>query len=216
MLRINLGCGQTPTRGWRNIDNSLSLRLAQHSFAAQVLRRLGLLDQSQLEFIQYARNNAIEYGDAAKGLSVTSGSVDVLYSSHMLEHLDRTEARVFLEEAWRLLRPGGIIRIAVPDIKMMADQYLRSGDAEAFMKSTNLCSSRPRSLAQRLRALLLGPRHHLWMYDGDSLAAALREYGFLNAKAVPAGHTRIAAHEPLDLCERSSESVYVEAEKPPD
>ena len=35
----------------------------------------------------------------------------------MLEHLDSDEADMFLKEAFRLLRRGGLIRIAVPDIR---------------------------------------------------------------------------------------------------
>jgi hypothetical protein len=52
------------------------------------------------------------------------------------------------------------------------------------------------------------------MYDGDSLSMLLQAHGFIKAEAMPAGQTKIIAHEPLDLKERASESIYVEAEKP--
>jgi len=213
-LRINIGCGQTPTRGWRNFDNSLSLRLSKVPALPNILRKLGLLEGSQYQFIQFARENNVEYGDATKGLAIQDASVDVVYSSHMLEHLDRNEAVRFLKEAFRLLRPGGIIRIAVPDIKKHVARYNETGDADALIEATHLCAPRPRSLAQRLRLLFVGTRHHQWMYDGASLSSLLQRHGFMRAEEMPGGQTRIDDYQPLDLQERASESVYVEAEKP--
>lgn len=213
LVRVNIGCGQTPTRGWRNFDNSFSLRLSKIPLLPDLLHQLGFLESSQYRFIRFARENDIEYGDATKRLPIESRSVDVLYSSHMLEHLDRNEADRFLKEVFRVLRPGGIIRIVVPDIKKQVAQYNETADADAFIEATNLCVRRPRSLAQRLRLLLVGTRHHQWMYDGNSLSNLLEKHGFLKAEVLPAGQTRIHDHEPLDLRERFSESVYVEAKK---
>ena len=59
-------------------------------------------------------------------------TVDVIYSSHMLEHLTRSEARRFLLESKRVLRPGGRIRIVVPDLRGFAEAYIARGDADAF------------------------------------------------------------------------------------
>lgn len=213
-LRINLGCGQTPTRGWRNFDNSLSLRLSLVPLLPDFLLKLKFLESSQYQFILFARENDVEYGDATKGLPIQDKSVDVLYSSHMLEHLDRNEADMFLKEAFRVLRPSGIIRIAVPDIKKQVQRYNESDDADAFIEATHLCAPRPRSLAQRLRLLLVGTRNHQWMYDGNSLSRLLQKHGFVKTEVMPSGQTKIRGHEPLDLQERASESVYVEAEKP--
>jgi predicted SAM-dependent methyltransferase len=212
-MRINIGCGQTPTKGWRNYDNSLSLRLARIPILPSILCKLNIIENSQYQFIRFARANQIEYVDGRKRLPIPDASVEVLYSSHMLEHLDRNEAARFLKEAVRVLRPGGIIRIAVPDLKKLVVQYCESGDADTFIEATYLCVSRPRSFAQRLRLLLVGARHHQWMYDGNSLCRLLMAHGFLRAEVLPAGQTKIHLHEPLDLWERASESIYVEAEK---
>lgn len=214
MVRINVGCGQAPTEGWRNFDNSLSLRLAGIPFLPELLRSAGALDDAQYEFIQFARSNRIEYGDVTKGLPLASGSVEVLYSSHMLEHLGQEEASTFLKEARRVLCRGGIIRLAVPDIRRRVDQYVDSGDADAFIAGTLLSQPRPRTVAQRLRLLLVGTRHHHWMYDGASLCGLLEAHGFGKAVVVQAGDTTIQSPEPLDLREALSESVYVEAENP--
>ena len=62
--------------------------------------------------------------------------------------------------------------------------------------------------------MLIGPRHHLWMYDGESLARLLREAGFADVAVEPPGVTRIVDPGGLDLKEREAESVYVEAARP--
>jgi hypothetical protein len=52
------------------------------------------------------------------------------------------------------------------------------------------------------------------MYDGPSLCRLLLAHGFVKVDVMQAGTTRIPSPEPLDLSERLSESVYVEAETP--
>lgn len=53
-------------------------------------------------------------------------SFDAVYHSHLLEHLRPNEALSFLRECRRVLRPGGIIRIAVPDLETIAQLYLET------------------------------------------------------------------------------------------
>lgn len=214
MKRINIGCGQTPTPGWENVDNSFSIRLARIPYLAEILRGLACIDERQLEFIRFARKKDMSYGDAVKGLSLPSESYDVVYSSHVLEHLDPNSATRFLREAFRLLCPGGIIRIAVPDINIQVQQYLAAQDADAFIQGTLLTVEAPQTFIQKVRLLLVGHRHHQWMYDGASLSRLLQRVGYSEVEIMPVGTTKITEYEPLDLWERSSESVYVEAIKP--
>lgn len=214
MVRINIGCGQTNTKGWRNFDNSFSLKLAKFPLLVNLLMKLKLLNRAQYSFVQFAVNNSIEFGNAAKRLPLQDKSVDVIYNSHMLEHLDQEEANKFLKETRRLLRPGGIIRIVVPDISRQVENYIKTGDANAFIETTLLCKPRPKSFAQKMKYLIIGTRHHQWMYDGNSLCNLLDRHGFVDAKVMFAGETYIENHEPLNLQERESESVYVEARQP--
>ncbi len=213
-MKVNVGCGQSPTKGWRNFDNSASLRLARIPLLESVLSKIGFLDPAQREFIRFARQHHIDYGDATRGLPIADESVEALYSSHMLEHLDRDEVILFLQEVRRLLRPGGVLRLALPDLKKLVNQYSQDGDADAFIEGTLLAQSRPKRLSQRLRALMVGPRNHLWMYDGPSICRLLLAEGFLDPTVLQAGETTIADPQGLDLNERLSESVYVEAVKP--
>ena len=63
--------------------------------------------------------------DLSKGIPLENDSVDFVYSSHMLEHLPKIEAEKLLREAYRVLKKGGIIRIAVPDLEAIAREYLK-------------------------------------------------------------------------------------------
>jgi len=214
MARLNIGCGRTPTPGWRNFDNSPSLRLARLGGLPDLLGRLRLLGNAQREFIAFARDHAIEYGDATRGLPLPAGSCDAIYSSHMLEHLDREGADAFLREALRLLRPGGVLRLAVPDLRKPIEEYMERGDVDHFLAQAYVCVPRPRTVTDRLKMALVGPRHHQWMYDGPSLVALLTRHGFADPAVTPAGETRIPDPGALDLAEREDESVYVEATRP--
>lgn len=51
---------------------------------------------------------------------------DACYCSHMLEHLSRGEAQLLLCEIHRVLKPGGIIRLVVPDLEGIARAYLKT------------------------------------------------------------------------------------------
>jgi predicted SAM-dependent methyltransferase len=62
--------------------------------------------------------------DVCQGLPFDSEQVDACYASHVLEHLTRPQARALLVESFRVLRPGGIIRLAVPDLEAIAREYL--------------------------------------------------------------------------------------------
>lgn len=213
VLRLNIGCGPTPTPGWMNYDNSWSVRLARRPVLLRVLARTGCLDDSQKHLCDVAHTEGIRVGNARK-VEHSDGSVDVVYSSHMLEHLDRTTAREFLTEAYRVLKPAGILRLAVPDLAQLVRRYNEDGDADALIESTLLSVEQPRTLAGKVRYLLLGSRHHAWMYDAKSLVALVEHAGFESVQPLPPGATTMQDPGNLDLFERADESIYVEARKP--
>lgn len=213
-MRVNIGCGKTPCKGWRNFDNSISVKLSRILFFDVLLYKLKIIDGNQYTFIKTCRENNIEYGNVAKKIPLANNSVEVLYSSHMMEHLDRDSANHFLSEARRVLRPNGIIRLALPDLKKLVEEYIQSEDADKFLTSTHLCHPAPKSWIHKFKFLLTGIRYHQWMYDGQSLRKLLESHGFIKILVIPAGETRIPNPGLLDLKERSSESFYIEAECP--
>ena len=214
-IRINIGCGMTPTEGWVNLDNSPSLRLAKFPFVAEVLHRLRLLDNNQFEYAGYCRSNRIKFADGTRRIPVVDGGADVVYASHVIDLLDRVEIKLFLAEARRALRPGGTLRIVVLDLGKLLAEYRRNEDADRFMSNLMVCAPRARTFAQRLRLLAVGDRMHKWAYDGKSLAKLLVECGFEDPVALAQGETRIPDPGPLNLRERAEHHpLYMEARRP--
>ena len=209
--RINFGCGQTPTRGWKNYDNSWSVRLARMPIFLSIVSKLGLISKPQQNFISMVKEANIRWADATKCIPEKNGTIDVIYSSHMLEHLERDDALQFLKEARRILKSGGFIRIAVPDMKYCVENYLKDGDIDSFIENTRLTRKRPRTLIEKLKYLIVGDRNHQWMYDGNSLCKLLLAAGFNEPRVMEPGCTIIPESGEINLEERVPESVFVEA-----
>jgi SAM-dependent methyltransferase len=213
-IRVNVGCGLSPTPGWLNFDNSFSVRVSRWPVVSSALRGMGLLPAKSAELAEMGRAGSVRFANAAVRIPCAAGSVAVVYSSHMIEHLDRSEARAFLAEVKRVLRPGGVVRIAAPDLSRLVSDYVATGDADGFVAGIHMGLDRPAGLRGWAKWAVVGPRHHLWMYDGGSLSRLIRETGFADVAVLPAGATRIVEPGQLDLRERAAESVYVEAVRP--
>ena len=210
-MRVNIGCGASPTPGWINYDASPSVTLATHPILTFLFDKCGLLEADHKKYIDFARTAGIRSANA-RALPLRAESVDVVYSSHMLEHLDRDEATRFLREAYRVLRHQGVIRLVVPDLQLQVETYLRERDADAFLGWLQLAHPVPRTLKARLRALFGGDHsHHRWMYDAESLTRLLLVSGFRNPTIQPPGSTIIKNPEPLNLREREQWSLFIEA-----
>lgn len=64
--------------------------------------------------------------DLRRGVPYPDESFDVVYHSHVLEHFPRKDGEAFLIECRRVLKPGGILRVAVPDLEQIAREYLKA------------------------------------------------------------------------------------------
>jgi hypothetical protein len=69
--------------------------------------------------------------DLTKGVPFSDARFDVVYCSHMLEHFEPEAGENFLRECLRVLKPGGVIRIVVPDLEQIVRAYLEKLDAAA-------------------------------------------------------------------------------------
>jgi predicted SAM-dependent methyltransferase len=75
--------------------------------------------------------------DLRTRLPLSDRSCAVVYHSHVLEHFPRTFAPLFLQECYRVLVPGGLLRVVVPDLETIVRLYLKNlegalaGDAQA-------------------------------------------------------------------------------------
>ena len=69
-------------------------------------------------------NPYVQAHDCRQGIPFSDNSFEVVYHSHLLEHFPEHEALPLLRECHRILQPGGIIRVAVPDLEAIARLYL--------------------------------------------------------------------------------------------
>lgn len=60
------------------------------------------------------------------GIPFPDDTFDVVYHSHLLEHLQKHKALIFSRECYRVLKPGGIIRVVVPDLERIVRTYLQA------------------------------------------------------------------------------------------
>jgi len=67
--------------------------------------------------------------DLRRPLPFAAGAFTAVYASHVLEHLPPAGARALLGEIRRVLAPGGVVRLVVPDLESIARAYLASLDA---------------------------------------------------------------------------------------
>jgi predicted SAM-dependent methyltransferase len=67
--------------------------------------------------------------DMRRGLPFGDGEFAAVYHSHTLEHFRKADAPAFLVECRRVLEPGGVIRVVVPDLERIARTYIRALDA---------------------------------------------------------------------------------------
>jgi predicted SAM-dependent methyltransferase len=153
-----------------------------------------------------ARKHDVRHGSATR-IPLPDASADVIYSSHMLEHLSRKDAKTFLGECRRVLAPDGILRVAVPDLDLIVSEYVVGRNAERLIQRLLLADER-RGIQRAVRFA-----GHRWMYDGESLCRAITAAGFKDAVAIAAGSTMISDPGHLNLGEREEESVYVEARR---
>jgi SAM-dependent methyltransferase len=86
-------------------------------------------DWINIDFQSFSPN--VKQYDLKQGIPFADDSVDAVYHSHVLEHFPTPEAVRFLAECRRVLKPGGIVRVVVPDLESIAKAYLQALDKAA-------------------------------------------------------------------------------------
>lgn len=205
--RINVGCGLNAPEGWLNVDRSPNLVLDRVRPVKVLLRRLGVLSEAHMA--AWPRN--IVRLDVRKGLPYPDGSFEGVYSSHMLEHLYFDQAQAVLREFRRVLRPGGIVRLALPDATRLARDLLEAvDDPEAGLSFNDGLAAHPLEApgrAHRLLAPFVGNVHR-WQPVPALVIHMLTDAGFVGART--RGYLE---GDLLDLVavESRADSLFVEA-----
>lgn len=238
---LNLGCGSKVSADCINIDWAIHLRIAR-SRSLYILAS-PFLSEARRKYILGLGDNVLLH-NLKKGIPFNDNSVDVIYHSHMLEHIDREDVEGFQREVMRVLKPGGIQRVCVPDLGFLVARYSQSlkssredvvqqashdtfvGDilTQCVRKEAAGTSSQP-PLRRWIENLLLGGARrrgetHQWMYDDVNLAALLRECGFTDVTREGFNRSNIDGWVSLGLevkengQEYKPDSLYMEAVKP--
>ena len=122
------------------------------------------VDAQPYPHVHYVRNDITDLSMFA------DGSVDLVYMCHVLEHVHRKEMFDVLAEFRRVLKPGGVLRISVPDFDLLVEMYDSTGcDPDGIM------------------APLLGSHAneydiHYWIFTERSLTAILLKAGFSSVR----------------------------------
>ena len=145
----------------------------------------------------------------AERLPFPDSTCSAIFSEHVIEHLSKDDAVRLLSECYRVLRPGGVLRISTPD----AETYLRSyaGDGE-FLRHASFPEPIETPL-DRINQMMREYGQHLWVYDAESLMLLLRKTGFSSAIKQRYGVSTHPRMQGIDSAEREFESLYVEAIK---
>jgi SAM-dependent methyltransferase len=116
---LNLACGDQAHPEWTNVEFWPHCVRYRAPVLGRLFRRLDA-NRTHLD----GRGVPVRFADLRGGIPYASESFDAAYHSNFLEHLDRNDAEAFLRECRRVVRPGGIVRVVVPDLAVQARAYL--------------------------------------------------------------------------------------------
>jgi predicted SAM-dependent methyltransferase len=193
-----------------------------------MLSRLRLLPPDKLAI---PWSSSIVIHDIRRPLPFPDNSASAVYASHVLEHLYFEEGRQLMVESFRVLAAGGVLRIVVPDLRMIVEEYLGNGASKGQTSGSE--SLRPADqMNQRLLMRWPTPssshllyriynswqdfHSHKWMYDADSLGALFKATGFVQVEQKGCHDSRIAGIREVEDQSRilDGAGVCVEGVKP--
>jgi predicted SAM-dependent methyltransferase len=159
--------------------------------------------------------------DCRKSLPFSDGSVRGIFCEHFLEHLDYTEeAPAFLQECLRVLEPGGVIRVVVPDVEAYLLAYCQPGWS-AFQQLGRVGEKREDSFfegnvyetkMELVDQVCRQGYQHKFSYDYSTVEFLLNRFGYAEINRQTFASSRMPELA-IDQEWRASESLYVEAVK---
>jgi predicted SAM-dependent methyltransferase len=196
-LRTNLRLILTDLLRWREQKKSASL-------SHPVRLHLGSGLERKTGWINV---DIFAYGDISLNLTrplpVLSASVEAIFHEHLLEHLTIRQGLALLSECCRILQPGGVLRIGVPDTAGYIHSYVRGGEGLIDM----FRPGRPTPLIAMQEVFYW--YGHRTMYDFETLAMICRAAGFTKEIEQRAfGDSRLQPAPDTDS--RRGETLYVE------
>lgn len=77
-----------------------------------------------LNFDFVSHSTFVKQTNLTDGIPIADKTIDFVYHSHILEHFTKIQGAYFLEECYRVLKDGGILRVVIPDLEQIAINYL--------------------------------------------------------------------------------------------
>lgn len=202
-MKLNLGCGGSTPGGWVNVDFGPGAKLS----------KIPVLRHASRFIFNHDWDRSIFIHDLRKPLPWEDNTVSYIYSSHTLEHLTKIDGERLVLETFRVLEPGGIVRIVVPDLCHAVSRY-KSGAVGAadFLTLLGAVDTQPRSLPKRVFSMMAGSGHRC-MYDVQALANLLEQVGFTVKTMLPfiSGIPDIGN---IERKQRTNDAAIVEGIKP--
>lgn len=203
MRKLNLGSGPNSVKGWINYDWGLLPFLGKFGLTT-ILIKFGLLDKSY-----DWKWPEIKFVDLRGELPDGDNSVDYIYCSNVLEHFEKYESTAILKECWKVLKKGGMIRVVLPDLNKLIENYTTADNFNLEYFGYN--KDQYNGFIGRFKRLFI--RGHQWMYDKNSFKALLKEVGFLNINEQKFRTGEVPNLDKLDLEMHKKLCFYYECKK---
>ncbi len=207
--KFHLGCGSLIAEGFVNVDEDFGDISSE-------------LKSGAVYALQEKPNTYVMKHDLRDGIPALPDSLDVIYHSHFLEHLTREDGRSFLAQCYRCLKPGGVMRLVVPDLELWCRNYINGKDQFFdWYKSTYLGRENPayQTNAQIFMGMIYNHGHQM-AYDFKTLVQLLQDAGFVNIKRCDWGQSeelsgieKIEDSQPGFSSQRRHESLLIECER---
>jgi predicted SAM-dependent methyltransferase len=154
------------------------------------------------------RSDDVVFLDATKPFPFDDHVFDYVYSEHMIEHISWADGAFMLRECRRILKPGGTVRIATPDLEVLLSLYNGNQDpaGEKYIRWITDSFLAPVSVYRASFVINNAFRNwgHQFLYDGALMEMALREAGFAAIRRYSPGESE---HEELRGIESHGKNV---------
>jgi predicted SAM-dependent methyltransferase len=149
------------------------------------------------------------YVDITRPLPFKSNSAGFIYNEHLIEHVEVDKAIHFFEEAHRILKKGGVLRLATPDLEYIVKKYL----SRSWKSQDWLTWPEYKFIKTKAEMLNIAMRwwDHKYLYDEEELTRRLREAGFKKIQRVGLGKSKYP--ELTNLETRKDSKLIIEAAK---
>jgi SAM-dependent methyltransferase len=167
MIKLHIGCFDTPIDGWYNTDVTPHIFLSRIPLLPALFHTLGIIDDLRYQQHRSGIFRSVHYMNALKRFPFAKNSVGAVYSSHMLYNFTQADALRCLREMYRVLLPGGILRLALIDLDELVRRY-DPHHPEEFLEP--IYQPAVRGKKNRMQ----------WSYNEISLSALMKDAGFRN------------------------------------